>query len=348
MTNSTLKIIPEESDTSIEIMDIETFNDDIIKLEDSEIDENIIDTTEDTSSNDKLAIKFNIGESISQAEMDVTKLYLYEIGFNPLLTKEQEVTYARQCQAGDKEAKRIMIESNLRLVVKMAKRYRPRGGLTFLDLVAEGNLGLIRAVEKFDPELGWRFSTYATWWIRQNIERALLNHQRTIRVPVHVLKELNIYLRAVNELTKQLNHEPSPEEVADFLDRPIDDIKKLLASTGHIDSLDDMYDDSQRPVLETIADVSQKSPEEEQLKNDMCDFIDRLLDRLNDKQALVLAMRFGLRGHDYKTLEETGEYIGLTRERVRQIQGDALKKLKQIAIEEQMDANFFLNQDEQE
>jgi RNA polymerase nonessential primary-like sigma factor len=278
----------------------------------------------------------------SQQEADATRLYLYEIGFKPLLSKEEEIIYARRCINGDKKAKQIMIESNLRLVVKMAKRYKPKGGLVFLDLIAEGNLGLIRAVEKFDPELGWRFSTYATWWIRQNIERALLNHQRTIRIPVHVLKELNVYLRAASELTKQIDHEPSPEEVAEFLDRPIEDIKKLLESTKNIDSLDQVYDDSNRPVLETIADEDAHSPEQYHQNQDTSKFISQWLDQLSSKQQTVLAMRFGLRGYEPKTLEETGEFIKLTRERVRQIQMDALKKLKTIAKECDISAELCL------
>jgi RNA polymerase nonessential primary-like sigma factor len=282
-------------------------------------------------------------DTFTKEEADATRMYLCEIGFNPLLTRQQEVDYARKALKGDEEAKNKMIECNLRLVVKMAKRYRPKGGLTFLDLIAEGNLGLIRAVEKFNPELGWRFSTYATWWIRQNIERSLLNHQRTIRVPVHVLKDLNVYLRAASELTKLLDHEPSPEEVADFLDRPVEDIKKLLRSTNHIESLDEVYDDSQRPVIESIADQNNDSPEGYHQYGDRVKFIDRWLDRLNDKQKLVLAMRFGLKGHDPKTLEETGESIGLTRERVRQIQVDALKKLKQLARDDDVDADLCFN-----
>ncbi|MBK2124895.1 sigma-70 family RNA polymerase sigma factor [Fangia hongkongensis] len=278
----------------------------------------------------------------SQGEADATRMYLVDIGFRSLLTKEEEFYYAKKVQKGELKAKNIMIESNLRLVVKIAKRYKPRGNsLSFLDLIAEGNLGLIRAVEKFDPDLGWRFSTYATWWIRQNIERALLNHQRTIRVPVHILKELNVYLRAANELTKQLDHEPSPEEIAEFIDRPVEDIRKILSSTVQMDSLDDSFDDSNRSMVETIADENSIDPENIHLHEKAAKFIDQWLDELTDNQRAVLAMRFGLRGHDIKTLEETGMQIGLTRERVRQIQVDALKRLKVIAAANDIKPDLF-------
>ena len=152
--------------------------------------------------------------------MDATQLYLGEIGYSPLLTAQEEVFFARKALRGDAAARKRMIESNLRLVVKIARRYNNRG-LALLDLVEEGNLGLIRAVEKFDPERGFRFSTYATWWIRQTIERAIMNQTRTIRLPIHVVKELNVYLRAARELAQKLDHEPTCEEIADMLDKPV-------------------------------------------------------------------------------------------------------------------------------
>ncbi len=163
--------------------------------------------------------------------LDATQLYLGEIGFSPLLTAEEEVLYARRALRGDEAARKRMIESNLRLVVKISRRYGNRG-LALLDLIEEGNLGLIRAVEKFDPERGFRFSTYATWWIRQTIERALMNQTRTIRLPIHVVKELNIYLRTARELSQKLDHEPTAEEIAEKLDKPFEDVSKCFVLTN--------------------------------------------------------------------------------------------------------------------
>jgi RNA polymerase nonessential primary-like sigma factor len=161
-----------------------------------------------------------LGREIPDGEMDATRLYLSEIGYSPLLTAEEEIRYAREAQRGDAESRKRMIVSNLRLVVKIARRYMNRG-LALLDLIEEGNLGLIRAVEKFDPERGFRFSTYATWWIRQTIERALMNPTRTIRLPIHVVKEINVYLRAARKLAQQLDREPGAEDVADLLERRV-------------------------------------------------------------------------------------------------------------------------------
>src|SRR5690554_1284685 len=163
-------------------------------------------------------------------KLDATQMYLSEIGFSPLLTAEEEVFYSRKALKGDEKSRQRMIESNLRLVVKIARRYNNRG-LALLDLIEEGNLGLIRAVEKFDPERGFRFSTYATWWIRQTIERAIMNQTRTIRLPIHVVKELNIYLRAVRELAHKLDHEPTAEDIATSLDCSVDDVNKMMRLT---------------------------------------------------------------------------------------------------------------------
>ncbi|UCC56354.1 MAG: RNA polymerase sigma factor RpoS [Gammaproteobacteria bacterium] len=261
---------------------------------------------------------------------DPTRLYLSEIGASQLLTAEEEVHFARLAQKGDEEARKRMIESNLRLVVKIARRYMNRG-LAFLDLIEEGNLGLIRAVEKFDPERGFRFSTYATWWIRQTIERAIMNQTRTIRLPIHIVKEINVYLRAARGLAHQLDHEPSAEEIASLLDKPIDDVERMLGLNERVTSADvNIMSDSGKTLLDTIPDNNTQDPTEVLQENDVHSNIDEWLGQLNEKQREVVERRFGLHGHSVSTLEEVGREIGVTRERVRQIQMDALKRLKKI------------------
>ncbi len=265
-----------------------------------------------------------------EKSLDATQLYLNEIGYSPLLTADEEKYYSRLSRKGDESARKRMIESNLRLVVKISRRYINRG-LTLLDLIEEGNLGLIRAVEKFDPERGFRFSTYATWWIRQTIERAIMNQTRTIRLPIHVVKELNVYLRAARELTQKLDHEPTAEEIADMLDKPAADVKRLLGLNERVTSVDTpLGPDSDRAVLDTIADARETDPSQLLQDSDIKDSIAVWLDELTDKQREVVSRRFGLRGYESSTLEEVGREIGLTRERVRQIQVEALKRLRQI------------------
>ena len=265
-----------------------------------------------------------------EKSLDATQLYLNEIGYSPLLTAEEEKYYARLARKGDEEGRKRMIESNLRLVVKISRRYINRG-LTLLDLIEEGNLGLIRAVEKFDPERGFRFSTYATWWIRQTIERAIMNQTRTIRLPIHVVKELNVYLRAARELTQKLDHEPTAEEIAEMLDKPAADVKRLLGLNERVTSVDTpVGPDSDKAVLDTIADSQESDPSELLQDRDIKDSIANWLDELSDKQREVVSRRFGLRGYESSTLEEVGREIGLTRERVRQIQVEALKRLRGI------------------
>ncbi len=270
-----------------------------------------------------------IGE-ISEGELDATRLYLNEIGFSPLLTAEEEVKFARLAQKNNVAARRRMIESNLRLVVKIARRYMNRG-LALLDLIEEGNLGLIRAVEKFDPERGFRFSTYATWWIRQTIERGLMNQTRTIRLPIHIVKEINIYLRAARRLAQRLEREPSPEDVARELDRPLEDVKRMLGLNERIASVDSPLDrDSDRTLIDTIPDEHNRDPARMLQDDDMQRHIDAWLAQLNDKQRAVVERRFGLDGREIATLEEVGNEIGVTRERVRQIQIEALRRLRHI------------------
>jgi RNA polymerase nonessential primary-like sigma factor len=262
--------------------------------------------------------------------LDATQLYLNEIGFSPLLTPEEEVHFARLARKGDPAGRKRMIESNLRLVVKIARRYVNRG-LSLLDLVEEGNLGLIRAVEKFDPERGFRFSTYATWWIRQTVERAIMNQTRTIRLPIHVVKELNVYLRAARELTQKLDHEPSPEEIAHLLEKPVADVKRMLGLNERVTSVDvSLGPDTDKTLLDTLSDDKPNDPCELLLDDDLSACIDQWLSDLTEKQREVVVRRFGLRGHESCTLEEVGKEIGLTRERVRQIQVEALKRMREI------------------
>ena len=265
-----------------------------------------------------------------EASLDATQLYLNEIGYSPLLTAEEEKHFSRLALQGDASARRRMIESNLRLVVKISRRYINRG-LTLLDLIEEGNLGLIRAVEKFDPERGFRFSTYATWWIRQTIERGIMNQTRTIRLPIHVVKELNVYLRAARELTQKLDHEPSAEEIAELLDKPAAEVKRLLGLNERVTSMDTpVGPDSDRSVVDTIADSHESDPSQLLQDSDIRESIADWLDELSEKQREVLSRRFGLRGYESSTLEEVGREIGLTRERVRQIQVEALRRLRSI------------------
>ncbi|MCP1339540.1 RNA polymerase sigma factor RpoS [Idiomarina sp. M1R2S28] len=289
-------------------------------------EESIVDSTD--SAAEELEEALSSSSTQYQKKMDATQLYLGEIGFSPLLTAEEEVFYSRRALKGDKAARRRMIESNLRLVVKIARRYSNRG-LPLLDLVEEGNLGLIRAVEKFDPERGFRFSTYATWWIRQTIERAIMNQTRTIRLPIHVVKELNVYLRAARELAHKLDHEPTAEDIAKSLDKPVGDITKMLRLNERIGSVDTpIGGDNDKALLDILTDDADTGPEgvlqDENLKGNITEW----LQSLNQKQREVLARRFGLMGYEPSTLEDVGREIGLTRERVRQIQVEALRKLR--------------------
>ena len=258
---------------------------------------------------------------------DATELYLKEIGYSPLLTAAEEKRFGRRARCGDPAARKRMIESNLRLVVKICRRYLNRG-LPLLDLIEEGNLGLIHAVEKFDADRGFRFSTYATWWIRQAIERAIMNQTRTIRLPVHVVKELNVYLRAARELARKLDHDPSVEEIASLIERPAADVRRMLKLNERVDSIDYARDVRDRPLAESIADENAADPSDEVATGDLSAKLERLLAQLSEKQRDVLVRRFGLHGRASGTLDEVGAEIGLTRERVRQIQIEALARLR--------------------
>ena len=266
--------------------------------------------------------------------------YLKEIGFAPLLTADEEVFYARKLQKGCEKSRHRMMESNLRLVVKISRRYVNRG-LELLDLIEEGNLGLMRAVEKFDPELGYRFSTYATWWLRPTIERGLMNQTRTIRLPVPVVTELNVYLRASLKLAQNLDHAPTPEEIVAEVDKPVADVLKILSLSERISSIDVPVADKEKTLVETIADENGLSPESEIEEENLMDRLGVWLEQLPEKQREVLVRRFGLKHHKEETLEQVGREIGLTRERVRQIQIDALHRLRDLLRQQGLDQDVL-------
>jgi len=288
---------------------------------------------QDVETDSALAQQLDIEEKVQEdlhKNLDATQLYLGEIGFSPLLTAEEEVFFSRKALKGCEKSRNRMIESNLRLVVKIARRYNNRG-LALLDLIEEGNLGLIRAVEKFDPERGFRFSTYATWWIRQTIERAIMNQTRTIRLPIHVVKELNVYLRTARQLAQKLDHEPTAEEIAEKLDVSTGDVSRMLKLNERITSVDmPIGGDNEKALLDVIADDDSVGPDHQVQDEDLSNSIVGWLNELNTKQREVLARRFGLLGYEPSTLENVGAEIGLTRERVRQIQVEALKRLKDL------------------
>ena len=261
---------------------------------------------------------------------DVTQLYFNEIGHNHLLTVGEELCLARLAKAGQFEARQKMIEHNLRLVVNIAKHYAKRG-LALLDLIEEGNLGLIHAIEKFDPERGFRFSTYATWWVRQSIERAIMYQSRTIRLPVHVIRELNMVLRATRHLETHSDRESTADDVAHLLDLDPEAVRRLLILNERMASLDAPLDiDPMLSVGESLADESSLTPEARTELSEIEQQVTRWLEQLSERQRGVIERRYGLNGSDIYTLEQVAQDLNLTRERVRQIQLEALSSLRRI------------------
>lgn len=270
-------------------------------------------------------------KSKEKAITDPTKLYLNEIGFVPLLTAKEELRLGKKVSQGDKAARKTMIESNLRLVVKIARRYI-HCNMELSDLIEEGNLGLIRAVEKFNYKMGFRFSTYATWWIRQTIERAIMNQARTVRLPVHVLRELNSCRRKTRELTKSLDRELTSDEVAKLIDQPIEKVQQMLGLNSNTVSLDTpIFEDSDGGTFaDNVEDDGGSDPVALLQQKGVDSLISNGMVKLTTQQKEVLCRYFGLMGFNRMSLDEIGSIMGFSREKVRQVQLNALKKLKNI------------------
>ena len=302
-------------------------NHDIDRFDDEEVDE----LEEDKHDEEQEAAEAEESGGRAYEEVaDVTQIYLNDIGNNALLTPDEERALARRVVQGDFEARQRMIEHNLRLVVNIAKHYINRG-MALLDLIEEGNIGLMHALEKFDPERGFRFSTYATWWIRQSIERAIMNQSRTIRLPVHVIKELNVYLRASRHLESQIGRDPTIDEIAHLVGKPPEEVRRVMSLNERMASLDAPLDiDPMLTIGESIPDEQQEEPDIKLHGMQVNRYVQTWLKQLTDKQRLVIERRYGLNGYEICTLEELADSLSLTRERVRQIQIEGLESLRRI------------------
>lgn len=282
-------------------------------------------------------------KAVSSNDLDATRVYLKELKASHLLTADQEKEYGLRVLKGDHEARQIMIESNLRLVVKIAYRYLGKG-MPLLDLIEEGNLGLMHAVEKFDPERGFRFSTYATWWIRQTIERAIMDQTRIIRLPIHVVKEMNHYIRTRRHLAQILDHEPTAQDVADYMQQPIAKVERMFQLNERVVSVDVPGGVSiDKPLVDSLLDVVSLPYDEQEQLDSMKQNITRCVFELPEKQREVICRRYGLCGYEEGTLEQTAADMSLTRERIRQIQMDGLKKLKEVLQSHGFSLESFFN-----
>ena len=304
--------------------------DDILNAKDLDIDEPETGDLEkeEELSDEELAIT---AENVDSFADDSVRLYLREIGKIPLLTPEEEADLAQRIVKGDKKAKDKMVESNMRLVVSIAKRYGGRG-LDFLDLIQEGNTGLLRAVEKFDPEKGFKFSTYATWWVRQAITRAIADQARTIRIPVHMVETINKVLRTTRKLTSELNREPTNEEIAEALDMDPEKIDYVMRIKQDIASLDASVgregDDEDSVLGDFVEDEERDSPEDSAANQILKEQLSEIIATLTDREQKIIRLRFGIGGGRPHTLEEVGNEFDVTRERIRQIEAKALSKLR--------------------
>ncbi len=284
---------------------------------------------EDEKATTELAKELEVLATLEDKTLtDPVRMYLKEIGRIPLLTAEQEIDLAQGVEKGSRPAKKKLIQSNLRLVVSIAKKYVGRG-MSFLDLIQEGNQGLMRAVEKYDWRRGYKFSTYATWWIRQAITRAIADQARTIRIPVHMVETINKLIRTSRKLAQQLGREPMAEEIGKEMELEPDRVREIFKIAQDTTSLEKPVGDEEDSLLgDFIEDTSQPSPVDQASKQLLKENIEEVLESLSDREARVLKMRFGLDGYQPMTLEEVGREFGVTRERIRQIEAKALRKLK--------------------
>ena len=318
-------------------------------LTDSDIFSNKADAFDDEAAvYAKTHIDEKVEEELSEysSSTDVTQIYLNAIGLHSLLKADEELELTLKVKQGDAAARQKMIECNLRLVINIAKRYINRG-LPLLDLIEEGNLGLIHALSKFEPDRGFRFSTYATWWVRQNIERAIMNQSRTVRLPVHVIKELNIYLRIARAIESETGEEASVQDIASRADKPVEDVRAILLLNEHTVSLDTPLDiDPSLSMSDSMEDESNVSMEGSLLQTQVESMVFDWVNELSEKQRYVIQRRFGLNDYEIVTLEELAKDMGITRERVRQIQLEGLAQLRRIVRAKKIEKNMVLSEEE--
>ena len=318
------KVFDYLESNNIDVLRISGDTDDVDM--DMDMDMNLDDILADEEEVDMENIDLSVPEGVSIE--DPVRMYLKEIGKVPLLSAEREIELARRMEEGDEDAKKELAEANLRLVVSIAKRYVGRGML-FLDLIQEGNLGLIKAVEKFDYHKGYKFSTYATWWIRQAITRAIADQARTIRIPVHMVETINKLIRVSRQLLQELGREPLPEEIAKELDMPVDRVREILKISQEPVSLETPIGEEEDSHLgDFIQDDNVPVPAEAAAQTLLKEQLDEVLDTLTEREQKVLRLRFGMNDGRARTLEEVGKEFDVTRERIRQIEAKALRKLR--------------------
>ena len=325
--NEQFKDIDLDGDKTEKILDYLEQNGIIAILPDTDTDEDIILDVDDEPTEEELEnIEFSVPDGVSIE--DPVRMYLKEIGKVPLLSADEEVELAKKMETGDLDARKRLAEANLRLVVSIAKRYVGRGML-FLDLIQEGNLGLIKAVEKFDYRKGYKFSTYATWWIRQAITRAIADQARTIRIPVHMVETINKLIRVSRQLLQELNREPTPEEIAKEMNMPVERVREILKISQEPVSLETPIGEEEDSHLgDFIKDENVPVPDKAAAYTLLREDLDEVLKTLTEREQKVLCLRFGLEDGRARTLEEVGKEFNVTRERIRQIEAKALRKLR--------------------